>query len=120
MGKETHGYMHEYLFTETELLDHGIMATSHCCFHAQETGTEQLPVVGGLPTPCVLTPKPQFLILNPTQVNHLLLEFLNKYVAEVVSDATSFQEHASKPELDTDDIRCGNRAFHTHDSSETL
>lgn len=67
-----------------------------------------------LPT-CVLTPDPQFPTLNHTQVNHLLLEFLNKYVAEVVSDATSFQEHASKPELDTDDIRW---AFRTHDGSK--
>lgn len=44
---------------------------------------------------------------SPVQVNNLLLEFLHKYVAEVVTDATSFQEHANKPELDTDDVRWG-------------
>ena len=34
-----------------------------------------------------------------------MLEFLHKYVAEVVSDATVYQEHAGKPEIDIDDLR---------------
>jgi len=39
------------------------------------------------------------------QVAQLLLEFLHKYVAEVVSDAAVYQEHAGKPEIDIDDLR---------------
>ena len=34
-----------------------------------------------------------------------MLEFLHKYVAEVVSDAAVYQEHAGKPEVDIDDLR---------------
>jgi hypothetical protein len=44
-----------------------------------------------------------FGLLN--QVSQLLLEFLHKYVAEVVSDAALYQEHAGKPDLDIDDLR---------------
>jgi len=40
-----------------------------------------------------------------TQVSQQLLEFLHKYVAEVVTDAALYQEHAGKPEVDIDDIR---------------
>ena len=40
-----------------------------------------------------------------SQVSQLLLEFLHKYVAEVVSDAAVYQEHAGKPEVDIDDLR---------------
>mmetsp|Transcript_41914 Transcript_41914/g.102785 ORF Transcript_41914/g.102785 Transcript_41914/m.102785 type:complete len:162 (+) Transcript_41914:183-668(+) len=39
------------------------------------------------------------------KVSHVLFEFLHRYCAEVCQDATSFQEHANKPELDVDDIR---------------
>jgi len=39
------------------------------------------------------------------KVSQLLLEFLHKYVAEVVSDAALYQEHAGKPDLDIDDLR---------------
>lgn len=39
------------------------------------------------------------------KVSQLLLEFLHKYVAEVVSDASVYQEHAGKPEVDIDDLR---------------
>jgi hypothetical protein len=39
------------------------------------------------------------------QVAHVLLEFLHKYCAEVCQDATSFQEHANKPEIDIEDVR---------------
>ena len=40
-----------------------------------------------------------------TQVSQQLLEFLHKDVAEVVTDAALYQEHAGKPEVDIDDIR---------------
>mmetsp|Transcript_41707 Transcript_41707/g.83839 ORF Transcript_41707/g.83839 Transcript_41707/m.83839 type:complete len:169 (+) Transcript_41707:11-517(+) len=39
------------------------------------------------------------------KVKHLLLEFLHKYVAEVIQDAAVFQGHAQKQELDLDDVR---------------
>eukprot|EP00288_Rhodomonas_lens_P012109 CAMPEP_0177749466 /NCGR_PEP_ID=MMETSP0484_2-20121128/32503_1 /TAXON_ID=354590 /ORGANISM="Rhodomonas lens, Strain RHODO" /LENGTH=136 /DNA_ID=CAMNT_0019264455 /DNA_START=188 /DNA_END=595 /DNA_ORIENTATION=+ len=39
------------------------------------------------------------------KVNHLLLEFLHKYVSEVIQDAAVFQGHAQKNELDLDDVR---------------
>jgi hypothetical protein len=40
------------------------------------------------------------------QVAHVLLEFLHKYCSEICQDATSFQEHANKPDIDVEDIRC--------------
>ena len=39
------------------------------------------------------------------QVSQLLLEFLHKYVADVVSDAAVYQEHAGRSEVDIDDLR---------------
>ena len=45
------------------------------------------------------------------QVSQLLLEFLHKYVAEVVSDASVYQEHAGKPEVDIDDLRLAIQVF---------
>eukprot|EP00802_Teleaulax_amphioxeia_P032205 Tamp_36051.p1 GENE.Tamp_36051~~Tamp_36051.p1 ORF type:complete len:155 (+),score=43.03 Tamp_36051:24-467(+) len=39
------------------------------------------------------------------KVSQQLLEFLHKYVSEVVTDAALYQEHAGKPEVDIDDIR---------------
>ena len=43
--------------------------------------------------------------MRAEQVSQQLLEFLHKYVSEVVTDAALYQEHAGKPEVDIDDIR---------------
>ena len=39
------------------------------------------------------------------KVSQMLLEFTHKYVAEVVSDASTYQQHAGKTEIDIDDLR---------------
>jgi transcription initiation factor TFIID subunit 9B len=39
------------------------------------------------------------------KASHMLLEFLHRYITEVVEDAKLMQAHANKQELDLDDVR---------------